>query len=185
MTRTMILTLERCTLSHETGYQDMVREHLAQDGDYPYNNYPLALSDFAAYVREVDEEAEGIGLPEDIPAQQTLVVVLDGAQVMGEVRFRPRLVDAPPELQNGHIGYNLRPSARGKGFGTRMIGLIKLAGRGAGLSFLYATIDPQNVASIRIVEKNGGFLERVALTHDGGTTGLYKIPTEHIPNNQQ
>ena len=178
----MKLALEPCTEKWAAEYADMVREHLAVECDYPYNNYPLALSDFAAFAAELEEEAQGIGLPPDIPAQQTLVVVADDAGVVGEVRFRPRLVNLPPEHQNGHIGYNLRPSARGQGIGTQMIALIRELGRRHNLPHLWATIDADNPASARIVVKNGGFLEREAVTRSGKSTGLYRIPVTPPPD---
>jgi hypothetical protein len=67
--------LERVALHHGAAYVAMVAEHLASIEGYPYNNYPLAQVDFAAFVQELNDEAQGIGLPDGIPPQRTYVLV--------------------------------------------------------------------------------------------------------------
>jgi predicted acetyltransferase len=74
-----------------------------------YNNVPLAWSDFAAFVRELEDEKRGIGLPPGIVSQTTYALVRDGERVLGEFRFRPN-VPPPYFNNNGHVGYNVWPS---------------------------------------------------------------------------
>jgi predicted acetyltransferase len=123
----------------------------------------------------LENEAQGIDLPPDVPAQQTYFLVLDDAKVIGEFRFRPDI--APPyERYNGHIGYNLRPAFRGKGIGTRALGLLLELARERGLAGVQMTIDGENPASARIIEKNGGYLEkRVVDEEKGGVTACYWV----------
>jgi predicted acetyltransferase len=153
------LTLEIPALAWKTEYLALVDESLAVDGQYPYNNVPLAQSDFAAFVQELDDEAKGINIPPGIPPQQTYFLVLDGTTVIGELRFRPH-VEPPYEKRNGHIGYNLRPRYRGQGYGTRALSLLLDEARRRGLPGVQVPIEGDNPASVRIVEKNGGYLER-------------------------
>lgn len=154
------LTLPEIRFAEE--YQAMVRESIEIDGDYPYNNVPLALADFAAFVGELADEAAGIDLPPDIPAQQTYFLVFDDTKVIGEFRFRPQ-IEPPYERFNGHIGYNLRPAYRGKGIGTLALGLLLDIARERGLGGVQMTIDGENPASVRIIQKNGGYLEKAVV----------------------
>lgn len=54
------------------------------------------------------------------------------------------------------IGYWLIPSARGRGFGSRAVGLLaRWAVRGARIARVEALIVPENAASQRVLEKAG------------------------------
>ena len=160
--------------SHAEEYNRMVQESIQIDGSYPYNNIDLAESDFPAFVQELAEEAEGINLPEDIPAQQTYLLLLDDKTVIGEFRFRPE-VKQPYEDYNGHIGYNLRPDYRGKGFGTIGLKLMLGIARKQGLRMVQIPITGENPASVRIVEKNGGRLDKTVTDESGEKTACYMV----------
>ncbi len=135
----------------------------------------LARQDFAAFVQELEDEAAGIGLPPGIPPQQTYFSVKDGTTVVGKVRFRPRL-EPPFARYNGHIGYNIRPSQRRKGYATRQLALVLDEARKAGLAGVMIPIEGENRGSIRTVEKNGGRLVRQLNDPESGVVTLcYRI----------
>jgi predicted acetyltransferase len=146
----------------------MADEFVALDGRYPHNNIDLAREDFAAFVRELEEEAQGINLPEGIAAQQTYLLLRDGKTVAGEIRFRPS-IQPPYEQQNGHAGYNIRPSLRGRGYATRQLALLLDEARRVGLPGVMLPVESWNVASVRVIEKNGGRLLPDAAVLDDGT----------------
>lgn len=152
-----VLTLEELTEDLGPSYMQMVDEFEATSSEYPYNNVPLARSDFAAFVRELEDEKQGIGLPPGIEAQTTYVLVRNGEIVLGEFRFRPTV--PPPYLSNnGHVGYNVRPSERRKGYAARGLMLVLNKARELGLEGLMIPINSENIGSIRTTEKNGGIL---------------------------
>ena len=151
------LELVKPAIEHGPEYLAMVDEVIQQDGEYPYSNAELARENFAQFVRELEEEAQGIGLPEGIPPQQTYLLLKNGKQVVGEIRFRPMLMP-PYEKFNGHTGYNICPSQRGKGYATRQLALLLDEARKLQLSGLSLTIEGDNPASVRVIEKNGGKL---------------------------
>ena len=143
--------------SHE--YLAIVNEFMQENGEYSYNNAELARKDFTQFVRELEEEAQGIGLPDGIPPQQTYLLLKDGTQVVGEIRFRP-ILTPPYERYNGHIGYNIRPSQRNRGYATHQLALLLDEARRLQLAGISLTIDSDNPASERVIEKNGGTLLR-------------------------
>lgn len=160
------------TLEHPSGvwaaeYLAFIAESLTVDGRYPYNNWPLARENFAAFVQELRDEAAGVGLPPGIPPQQTYFLVLNSATVIGELRFRPD-VEPPYEERNGHIGYNLRPQYRGQGYGTRALALVIEEARRRGLPGVQIPIEGDNRASRRIAEKNGAVLEKEVVDLESG-----------------
>lgn len=153
------LELVKPSIEYGPAYLAMVDEVMQQEGDYPYNNADLAREDFAQFVRELEEEAQGIGLPAGIPTQQVYWLLKDGKQIVGEIRFRPTLMP-PYEKHNGHTGYNICPSQRGKGYATRQLALLIEEVRQLQLTGISLTIEGDNPASVRVIEKNGGRLLR-------------------------
>ncbi len=154
------LELVKPAVEHGPAYLAMVDESIQAGEEYGHNNVELARKDFAQFVRELEEEAAGIGLPPGIPAQQTYLLLKNGRLVVGEIRFRPNLTP-PYEKYSGHVGYNISPSQRGKGYATRQLALLLDKAHKLKLPGISLTINGENPASVRVIEKNGGKLLRV------------------------
>ncbi|GFE67353.1 GNAT family N-acetyltransferase [Litoreibacter roseus] len=71
------------------------------------------------------------------------------------LRWRPDSNDLPPTCL-GHIGYAVVPWRRGEGLATAALRAMLPEARDVGLSRLTITTDPENLASRRVIEKNGG-----------------------------
>jgi predicted acetyltransferase len=63
----------------------------------------------------------------------------------------------PPHLL-GHVGYAVVPWLRGRGIGTRALALLLPLARAEGLDRIELTTDPDNPASRRLIERNGGLI---------------------------
>ncbi len=163
-----LVTLVKPTVELANAYNAMVEDSIVNGEGYPYNNIDLARSDFGAFVRELDAEAHGIGLPPGIPPQETYLLYRNDGTVLGEIRFRPSLTP-PYAAHNGHIGYNIRPSERGKGYATRQLGLLLEIARQAGLIGVMLTIEGQNPASARVIEAHGGTSIRQCIDPESAT----------------
>ena len=151
------LTLVKPSATFQKQYCAMVQEFMQTDEGW-FNNFPLALEDFASYVHELEDEAQGINLPPGVVLQETYWLVRDGKHVLGEIRLRPHLTP-PFEQHNGHIGYNIRPSERRKGYATCQLALMLDEVRRRNISHVMLTVDGDNPASVRAIEKNGGKLD--------------------------
>lgn len=144
-------------VAYEAAFQAMAREFLATD-EPPFTNFELALADFPAFARELAEEAQGVGLPPGVVPQQTYWLQREDGVNVGEIRLRPHLTE-PFERHHGHIGYNIRPSARGRGYATRQLALALEKAREQGLRRVMLPVEGENPASARVIAKNGGKLE--------------------------
>jgi RimJ/RimL family protein N-acetyltransferase len=71
----------------------------------------------------------------------------------------------PDESGQVTIGYGMVESARGRGYGTEAVaGLVEVCRRHGGVTAVNADTDLDNIASQRVLEKNG--FERVRVTED-------------------
>ncbi len=93
------------------------------------------------------------------------------------LRWQPGTTALPPHCL-GHIGYAVVPSKQRQGYATLALRLLLPEARAEGLAFVEITTDPDNVASRRVIEANGGVLvERFTKPAQfGGHEGLrYRI----------
>lgn len=81
-----------------------------------------------------------------------------GDEIIGKVNLRPRLFSQKENI-DGDIGYGIAPAFQGKGHGTQILRLSLDICRDLGLERVLLVCDRKNVASIKVIEKNGGQLE--------------------------
>jgi predicted acetyltransferase len=114
-----------------------------------------AEADFDAFVRNRRAARQLWGVP------VTELWFVEGDEYIGTVVVRHRLTDALAE-SGGHLGYHVVPELRRRGHGTRMLAAAVRFCAERGVTELLITCDEDNIASRRMIEANGGALERVA-----------------------
>jgi predicted acetyltransferase len=90
--------------------------------------------------------------------QQTTWWLVEGDTYLGRISIRHALNDSLL-FEGGNIGYDIRPSARGKGLGTLQLALALPKAREIGLTRALLTCDWDNVRSARVIEANGGVFQ--------------------------
>lgn len=94
------------------------------------------------------------------------------ARIVGIIDLRHTLNEFLKDL--GHCGYSVRPSERRKGYGTRILcKLIEIA-KEAGMKELQISVEKENTASRKVIERNGGVYER-SFIFEGETADIYRI----------
>jgi predicted acetyltransferase len=81
---------------------------------------------------------------------------VSGAEYLGRLAIRHRLAPGLIGQRNGHIGYDVRPSARRQGHATAMLAAALPLAAALGLAQVLVTCDATNEASRRTIERNGG-----------------------------
>jgi predicted acetyltransferase len=110
---------------------------------------------FAAYVRDLRAQAlEETPRPEGFVPSTTLWWI-DGPEYLGRLAIRHRLTAWLLEA-GGHIGYDVRPSARRRGHATAMLRTALPVARKLDLDRVLVTCDDDNVASRKVIESGGG-----------------------------
>jgi predicted acetyltransferase len=73
------------------------------------------------------------------------------------LRWAPGTTDLPRHVL-GHIGYGVVPWKRRLGYATEALRLLLPEAAAEGLAFVELTTDPENIASQRVIEANGGLI---------------------------
>lgn len=89
---------------------------------------------------------------------ETYFAVDERNYIVGIINFRHELT--PFYAKAGHVGCSVRPSCRGKGYGTEMVRAILDHARCAGIEELKLVCKRSNVASAKVIMKSGGVAVR-------------------------
>ncbi len=96
-------------------------------------------------------------------------------EVVGRISFRHKLNENLKDF-GGHIGYEVRPSARKKGVATAMLKVVLETPRAKQIGKLLLTCSPDNIASIKTIIANGGVLKETKfVARVNRNTSLYWI----------
>ncbi|GEM45224.1 GNAT family N-acetyltransferase [Deinococcus cellulosilyticus] len=134
-------------------------EDIQQEGLLKHLDLSWMGEHFEAYLQSVEDEQNPETVrPGRVP--MTLFWMVDQGQVVGSISFRHELNDFLKEF-GGHIGYEVARNHRGKGYGTLALQKVLEHARARGYERVMLTCDDSNLASSRVMEKNGGVLDRV------------------------
>ncbi|MEU6066126.1 GNAT family N-acetyltransferase [Streptomyces sp. NPDC047082] len=118
-----------------------------------------APAEFARYVARLIGDADE-SRPPSRPGwvHCTTLWYAEGDEYLGRIAVRHRLTPYLLEL-GGHIGYDVRASARRRGHATAMLREALPYARGLGLDRVLVTCDVTNTGSRRVIEAGGGEFE--------------------------
>ena len=154
------MELRRPSSRDKKAVLEMMKEftdsHSAHDGGFWNNNY----FDYEDWLQTNLAYEMGIDIPDGfVPAIQ-LVSFDNEGRALGFLNIRLRLNDFLLN-QGGHIGYSIRPSARGRGHAKEMLRLGLLEAKRKNLQKVLVTCHDDNPASRAVILANGGLLEDV------------------------
>jgi len=110
--------------------------------------------DFSAYVKILRNQEKGKELPAGY-VSATVYWLIDGNKFIGKASVRHKLTKVL-RLWGGHIGYEIRPSERKKGYGSKILALSLKKAKKLGIKKVFVTCNEDNLGSKKIIEKNGG-----------------------------
>lgn len=137
-----------------SSYYSAIDEYRAND----VRTYAFLNPDRYDVLQRMASFRTGEGLPAHYVRADYLWLI-DGDSFVGEVSIRHRLTDSLLRY-GGHIGYGVRFSRWGQGIGTTMLSMaLTYAKDNLHLERVLITCDDDNIASARVIEKNGGVLQ--------------------------
>lgn len=156
------------TLDRLDAYADALRRGWSPDNvrleEAAQEELEFIADDPAGFISRLDDrEAKGgpITLPDGsqvprLPGYRRWI--WDGC-FCGSINFRwqPGTTALPPHCL-GHIGYAVVPWRRGHGYATRALAMLLPEAAKEGLDYVELTTDLDNVASQKVITRNGGVL---------------------------
>jgi predicted acetyltransferase len=139
---------------YKDSYLEALREFHAEGRNLEWKIDELDR-DFTRLLERLEKNTKAIDLPDEHVASAQYWLVEDD-QYLGRVNIRPELTPLLEE-EGGNIGYEVRPSARRKGYGHLLLHeALKIARRNHNIDLALVTCDADNEASQRIIKAAGG-----------------------------
>jgi predicted acetyltransferase len=155
--------LVRPAMAHMPSFVEAMREGYSRDTLRPETPETIAAVAEAPdwLLRQMDDPPTTIVLPDGTVGPrvpETHLWYVEGDAFIGDISVRHSLTPAL-ETWGGHIGYGVRPSAWGRGHASAMLaGMLDYVRANLPLTRVTLTANAKNLASIRVIEKNGGVL---------------------------
>lgn len=161
------MQLVKPSLKYKMSFQNALREFIAEgrktEGD---------PKDIKGYLKKARLFDKGANLPKGkVPASTFWLI--DKGSFIGRVGIRRKL-NKNLRAQGGHIGYVIRPSKRKMGYGSKILELALKKAKKLNINKALVTCDEDNLASQKIIEKNGGQLHKRGV-YDGVKIRFYYI----------
>lgn len=156
--------------------QEMIDEWRIDQETNHTNHSPYAIfkndyHDFDYYLEHLEIKEE---TSEKVPASVFFLLDEERNILLGAVNIRHYLNENLLKYA-GHIGDGIRPSERGKGYGTKLIALALEECKKLGINKVLMVCDKENIASAKTIINNGGILENEILSEKGTIEQRYWI----------
>lgn len=156
------------SIKYRESFISAVKEYQENDQAGRRDIYELQVEelekDFSSYIDKVVSESKGLNLKEGYIPQSTFWLV-DNGEFIGRVSIRHKLTDHLLKI-GGHIGYDIRPSKRRMGYGSKILELGLMEAKKLGIEKALITCDVTNTGSRKIIEAKGGVLDTQKLDHN-------------------
>ena len=120
---------------------------------------------FDSFLSELDGYTRGENMQPGFVPHTTFWLIEDEREVVGAANIRHDLTEKL-QLEGGHIGYGIRPSCRGKGYGTEILKLALIEAKILGHKRVLVTCDKENIRSAKVIQRNGGKLDSEVLSEE-------------------
>lgn len=116
----------------------------------------MNYDEYKQWLKQQDDWSRGENLPDGYVGQ-TIFWLYDNNLPVGIGKIRHALTDSSRQI-GGNIGYAISDKYRGKGYGTIMLKMLLEKAREMNVREKLLTVEKNNPASKRVIEKNGGKL---------------------------
>jgi len=151
-------SLREASLSDGIDVWSMLREIGPGENGFGNEGYEVPYSHFQSFLQRRLDMKQGLELP-DGRVPMTTYWMFSGEKPVALCKLRHRLTDSLRRI-GGHIGYCVRPTERGKSYGNAVLALTLQAACEKGIDPILITCTEDNIPSRRVVERNGGLLDR-------------------------
>lgn len=157
-------------IKYKASYIEAVKEFQTENNPAASNYLKLNIDEletnFDRYLQRLADKKDPDKVKLGVVPSTEFWIINDKNEYIGRVDIRHKLNDYLIHY-GGHIGYNVRMSQRGNGYGTQALTLGLQKAKNLGLKKVLLTCNDDNIASAKIIEKHGGELEDYRTTAEG------------------
>ncbi len=139
-------------------------KELAEDyylfGDDRYKKPALSKEAYYEFLTKLLKYERKETVPPNRVPSYSFWLVDESETLLGSIRLR-KYLNEELKIEGGHIGYDIRPSARNKGFGTKMLALCLEKAKELNFKKVLITCYSDNLGSVKVIENNGGVLDSI------------------------
>ena len=146
------LALHEPSIEYKSSFENYVLSYKRINDEFYFSIYKDALEDFQEYLNTLKNSSKGLYIPEGWAATSTFWLI-DSNEVVGVVRIRHQDIATA-----GHIGYDISPNYRNKGYGSHILKLALEKAELLGIKNAIVLCSMDNIISRKIIEKNKGKL---------------------------
>lgn len=166
-----MIQLVKPQLKYEKSFLEALEEFEKEEKGYS-EDFEKFRNNFNKYILKLKDDENGVNLKDGYVPSTTLFLI-DDDEYIGRVSIRHSLNDTLLK-QGGHIGYDIRPSKRKMGYGTKILELALPIAKELGINKVLLTCKDSNIGSYKIMEKNGAVLQD-KIEYDGHLKRRYWI----------
>ena len=151
-------SLRKASLSDGIAFYEMLQRIGKNENEFKNTANGLSLLEFSDWLAAQVNWSNGKNLPKGyVPQTVFWLLVNDFPVGIGKIRHR---LNDNSRTKGGNIGYAIDPIHRGKGYATVLLGELIKQAKKMNIGELLLTVEKNNPASKRVIEKCGGRLLR-------------------------
>ena len=149
--------LRRLSVKDGMDIYEMLQEIPAEENNMHNSINGISFEAYKDFLAESEEESKMDGIIDGWRVPSTRYWLYVDGKPIGFAVIRHFLTPALKQA-GGNIGYVIKPTERGKGYGKKLLELLLEEARKKGLEKVLITALPTNAASIGVAKANGGQL---------------------------
>ena len=151
--------LKQLSAMDGTDIYEMLQEIPAEENNLHNCVYGASFAAYREFLAQREAESKADGIIDGWKVPSTRYWLYADGRPVGFADLRHFLTPALKQA-GGNIGYAIRPTERGKGYGKKLLELLLPEARKMGMEKVLITVLPTNTASINVAKANGGQLIR-------------------------
>ena len=168
------MKLREAKLEDEKIIREMYEEYMSNDPIPGIDRFEglrdlekLEEKSFKEWIDDLEKGKDEKNLPSTYSPHTLYLAINDEEKLVGAIGLRWKMVPALITF-GGLIGYSIRPSERGKGYASEMLKLGLEKFKNAEINNVLISCKDFNIASKKVIEKNGGVFEDVYINKEDG-----------------
>lgn len=155
----MNFELHKLSINDGNDVYEMLQEIPKDENGFENSVNGLSFDEYKLWLERSVDMSNAVGLESWMAPQTTFWLFIEGVPI-GYGKVRHYLTDKL-KVEGGHVGYAIRPSQRGKGYGKLLLKLLLAEANKLDIESVLVTVKNENKPSIQVALANSGVIDKV------------------------